>query len=225
MSTLDELWIEYRAAEGRGVRAEYLRALREFISAWQTAPATTRARWLTSYFEAGIIDSDRVRTLLLEEVLLPELVARARAGHECARRRTATLLERRPHERAWGAYHELGWRGLVDELLAASPGDEGLRRAALEQDLDYLRYTLHELPSGVLYGHDGASVAECDELLAWLDELEGSMRTLERAEYRPLIAEARRHYAAYRAYLGAGRVEGGYTAYLARAGLDDPARE
>lgn len=38
--------------------------------------------------------------------------------------------------------------------------------------LDYYKYTLHELPAGVLYGANGASLKECADLMKGTYELE-----------------------------------------------------
>ncbi|MCW1921830.1 hypothetical protein OKA05_04655 [Luteolibacter arcticus] len=62
-------------------------------------------------------------------------------------------------------------------------------------------YALHELPLGVLYGHDGATIEECGELL---EELEGYERLADQVGHegdRDLISKARFHIPAYRQYL------------------------
>jgi len=35
----------------------------------------------------------------------------------------------------------------------------------------FLEYTVHEWPSGILYGNDGASIGQCDEILESIKEL------------------------------------------------------
>jgi hypothetical protein len=61
-------------------------------------------------------------------------------------------------------------RGLLREALRVDPSDVKARRGLIENEARYLQYTIHELPAGVLYGHNSASIEECSELLSQLAE-------------------------------------------------------
>ncbi len=91
----------------------------------------------------------------------------------------------------------------------------------------YLEYTLHELPDGVLYGADGATEQECDELLALLLEFKAHVRLIGQLDiYAELVRDCEMHYAAYRDYLRTGRPEGSYEVYLAgRCGAEPNATD
>ncbi|MDR3263615.1 MAG: hypothetical protein LBT30_04825 [Clostridiales bacterium] len=64
----------------------------------------------------------------------------------------------------------------------------------------YFEYTLHELPHGILYGADGATEAQCIELLSLLDRYEIVCKNLQ-AEQKALIDKCRYYYGAYKNYL------------------------
>ena len=76
-------------------------------------------------------------------------------------------------------------------------------------------YALHELPAGVLYGHDGATIEQCDELLVELSDYERlAMEFGAEEEDRELIAQSRFHIPAYRRYLLEGGRDANYETFL-----------
>jgi hypothetical protein len=100
-------------------------------------------------------------------------------------------------------------------LLLRATQDDSTDARAKKRLLTIMRsrfdYVLHELPSGVLYGYDGATIKQCDELMEQLSDYERLARELgsEDADTE-LIAEARFHIPAYRQYLSE---RGRYTSY------------
>lgn len=89
---------------------------------------------------------------------------------------------------------------LIIKGLNISPDDKQLLEMYEQDRKNYIRHTLHELPSGVLYGMDGASIEECSELLEVANEYEkvcGKLK-LDRSE---LIQECKFYYAGYKDYL------------------------
>lgn len=92
-------------------------------------------------------------------------------------------------------------RALLELALVHDPEDSRARRALIGAELRGMEYSLHEVPSGVLYSH-GATAEECSLMLAALPRFE----TLLKAEgvethFREGLAYARFHYTAYRDYL------------------------
>ncbi len=90
-------------------------------------------------------------------------------------------------------------------LRAATRHDPTDRQSVLrliDKFSDRLRYAVHEVPAGVLYGFDGASPEQCEELERELDEF-CRLVDEEGLEYRysELIRKCRRHFRAYRNYL------------------------
>lgn len=89
-----------------------------------------------------------------------------------------------------------------------------------EQLLSYLRYTLHELPMGVLYDADGADENQCRELMQETYRLESLAQTLG-IEISAFIGVCRWHYERYPHYLSRHRHFGNYAAYMHKHGAPD----
>lgn len=79
--------------------------------------------------------------------------------------------------------------------------------------LDYYKYTLHELPAGVLYGANGASLKECADLMKGTYELE-ELAVIVGNDISEFLSVCRWHYERYAHYLGRQRHFGSYPAYL-----------
>ena len=81
--------------------------------------------------------------------------------------------------------------------------------------LRYLEYTLHELPTGVLYDANGADEKKCAELMSDTYKLEALAK--ERGEdLSEFIAACRWHYERYPHYLSRHRHFGSYASYMAK---------
>lgn len=78
----------------------------------------------------------------------------------------------------------------------------------------YLKYTLHELPAGVLYDANGADEQKCAELMrdTYRLELLSAKLGIDCAEF---IAACRWHYERYPHYLSRQRHFGNYAKYIA----------
>jgi hypothetical protein len=89
---------------------------------------------------------------------------------------------------------------LLEKGLNLSPDDRELLELSESKTRNYLTYTLHEMPTGVLYGANGASIEECDELIQEVEKYEIVCNKLQRDESE-LIEECKFYYSAYKAYL------------------------
>ncbi|WP_077038463.1 hypothetical protein [Pelomonas sp. KK5] len=85
----------------------------------------------------------------------------------------------------------------------------------------YLEYTLHELPAGVLYGHNSANEQECAELMEATYQLE-RLATERGVDLSEFLGACRWHYERYPHYLGRQRHFGNYANYMAKH--DAPAK-
>jgi hypothetical protein len=204
---LEELWQTYIDAERKGIRADALRALAAAVDALLELPRDERHSWVLRVASdfAGDNCGFPLRTPLFRKVILPELAAGTLAGEPSCARLLAHfdqfLLRVGPGECALPEAL-CSRRGLLAEALRLEPSDSRARAALVEWDARYLVYTLHELPSGVLYGHDGASVDQCEELLQLLEEFKDHVSVLGRDDdFKALIADCAFHYQMYRQYL------------------------
>ena len=79
--------------------------------------------------------------------------------------------------------------------------------------LDYLQYTLHELPTGILYDANGADANKCAELMQdtyLLEELANKLQI----DILEFIALCRWHYERYPHYLSRHKHFGSYENYM-----------
>lgn len=72
------------------------------------------------------------------------------------------------------AHAELAWvteHQLTNKYLTYYPADQWA--TAKKRDLlsQWLAFTIHEWPNGVLYGMDGATLEQCDEIIVAVEEL------------------------------------------------------
>jgi hypothetical protein len=90
-----------------------------------------------------------------------------------------------------------------------------VEKAEYTKMLQYLEYTLHELPAGVLYDANGADAKKCLELMQDTYRLE-QLAVVVGADISEFIATCRWHYERYPHYLGRQRHFGTYAAYMAK---------
>jgi hypothetical protein len=86
-------------------------------------------------------------------------------------------------------------------------------RARYWHDRDWLTAALHELPSGVLDGTDGASASACHEMLAGLEEFARLCTRLGLDDHQEFIRGCRWHLERYPHYLSRRRHFANYESY------------
>lgn len=202
-----DLWNAYIAAEQRGVRSECHGALRAFLDSLESVSQAKRNRWAL-WLAAQVVDEQvtiPIRMPLFREAVFPSL--------------EVAVAERVPGAARWLAgftQHFSKCSDLHQRLADGTLTEYTLLKKALEHDsndnqsrqklLDLLaaefRHSLHELPSGVLYGQNGASVHECQEMREHVDEFIFHAERLGVIDrYSELLAECRLHYRTYADYL------------------------
>lgn len=82
-----------------------------------------------------------------------------------------------------------------------------------EKLLQYLEYTLHELPAGVLYDANGASETKCAELMSETQRFEALSAALG-IDNSKFIESCRWHYERYPHYLSRQKHFGSYSNYI-----------
>jgi hypothetical protein len=212
------LWKEYLRAEQVRVRPEMMSALDRFIDRLLQLPP---AQWHPWAKEIAADVSDRgaetpVRFPLFRRVLLPALVDGVLRGEPgCARWLASfeSLLLHTPEARLPSKLQTAA--GLLAEAVRIDPTDQLARKRLVERLASYLEYTLHELPSGVLFGMNGATIEQCAELQSCVADFRAHVAALgEENRHADLIHECAFHYAAYADYLRASPVPGGYEGFL-----------
>ena len=200
------LWRDYLAAEAQGLRAGAMATLRAFVAALQDGPAAQRQAFATEFCrlvaDEGVTLPRRVP--LFAGVLAPYLLSAYERGEEQAGRRLAFF-----RDRFWSLplSHPLRRSApstlyLLREAFQQNPADASAREMLLGYLRDQFRYAIHEVPAGVLYGFDGATVAQCWE---WEEDL-AFFRAVAKAhgvtaQYEADIHEWTFHFHGYADYL------------------------
>lgn len=91
-------------------------------------------------------------------------------------------------------------RELIDKGLQINAEDKEMLEILEDDSRNFLRFTIHEIPSGILYGMDGANEFECDELLGLLKEYKEVCEKLS-IDRTKLIEECKFHFENYKRYL------------------------
>jgi len=217
-----KLWAVYEGAENRAPRAEKLRALVAFLDALETSTPTDWFPWARSIAEQVV---DHGHTLVIRRPLFLRAVFPALlAGYEarlpgCARwlAGLADHLRSNPECCEKLRLEEATELGLLWAAIRDDPADRCSRLRLIEKVADRLRYSIHEVPSGVLYGIDGASPEQCQNLE---EELEEFCRLVAQEamqdRYSELIRACRLHFLGYRDYLLHREKYESYAAYLSQ---------
>lgn len=79
---------------------------------------------------------------------------------------------------------------------------------------DWLDYTFHELPTGVLWGPDGATSAQCRDMLSDVDAFATFCERLGLDDHAEFIDASRWHLDHYPHYLGRRRHFVDYSTYV-----------
>lgn len=217
-----ELWDAYQRVEARAPRAEKLLALGAFLDCLAESPEHEWRSWAWWIAERVVDKGEalRIRMPLFERAIFPALLTGYRTDQlGCARwlAGLCQLLYRSRGCREQLPEEERSEWGLLRAAIRCDSEDRWARRRLLENLVHELRFSLHELPAGVLYGMDGASPEQCRELELILHEF----RTLaakegQEPQYADLIDACRFHFRAYRAYLLNPMDCRNYAQYLAR---------
>lgn len=219
-----QLWGVYEAAEGRGTREDKLRALGAFLDSLAESATSEWFPWARA-LAARVVDEGLpiiIRRPLFVQAIFPALLAGHREGMPGCARWLAGLSDhvvRNRDCRAQLPETERSESGLLRAALRADANDRPSRRRLIEVVAQQLRYSLHELPSGLLYGMGAATPEQCRELEGELAEFQGWVAEEGQEElYRELVGRCRFHFRAYRDYLLNRGKHLSYANYLEQAG-------
>jgi len=216
------LWEAYQRAESRAPRAEKLIALEAFLDALLASPNTAWFPWARSIAEQ-VVDQGLdfiIRQPLFERAVFPALAAGYREGLSGCARWLTGLAQQLRHSPACLQHlkpQEATELALLRSAIRHDPADLQSRLRLIERIAERLRYSLHELPTGVLFGMDGATPEQCVELEEELNEFCGLV--LEEGmepRFAELIQACRLHFPAYRDYLLNRERHGTYAEYLSQ---------
>ena len=189
------------------LRANKVKAMQAFLVAFETEEP------LSLNEIKMLMGSIPIRQLVFEQLIYPTL----NGGIEAESIEAVNLmLELIQHVYAFQSRRE-EWKyyanDLIDIGLRLDPLDNRLRKMKYDSAVQFLSYSIHEVPIGVLWDNDGANEIQCQELLEYADEFEQLSQSLSRDDSE-LLAQCRYYYRSYAAYLAARASYANFAAYL-----------
>lgn len=114
---------------------------------------------------------DRIHHILWRDIVFPELEPRIKDDTRAMKALVETiqnLSSSVAHDKKLG-YITAG--ELTCKILELEPNNDWARKKRVIQLNNWLAYSFHEWPTGVLNGINGASVEDCDSILTHINEL------------------------------------------------------
>lgn len=157
------LFEQYEVAKTRGDQRLAANLIADFIGTFATDEE--REEWTRWYLNNGAI-GHAVRRELFEQVVFPVLLA----GYQRSDPWCVEMLERYA-ENLYKAEHlwsQIGYQTkmqLAERRLELTPNDIETKERLLKNFINWFQYSEHEWPAGILYGADGATEPQCQEIL------------------------------------------------------------
>ena len=192
-----EKYREFSDLRESGLRKDANRAAREFVAEYKENPDTSFVSQICESVDHKMnhhIWSGVVLPLYREDTRDPIAI-------KCLIETVQNLYSDQSAHRSLDWITE--WQ-LVDQYLELVPDDPWATNKKKALLVGWLAYSIHEWPSGVLYGNDGATASQCQEILSAVDEL----RELDHdAEYADLCEDVQAKTLQYRDKLLAAETE------------------
>lgn len=160
-----EYFEQYCDLKQRGLKQEARKLLLAFISSFQDLAEKTA--WTKAYLHIWEKENaHKIRYELYEAVIFPALLHGYRQQELWGVKgliQTAQNFYQAPQ--LWSQIDQKTDWTLLEEAQALAPDDESLRQQLISKNIRWFDFCQHEWPAGILYGQDGASIAECEEIL------------------------------------------------------------
>ena len=157
------LYEEYARLLAAGCRKEAAVVLRAFIQAFNSF--SEREQWTGAFLRTHAFGA-KIRHELYAEVIFPVLLAGSK-------RKDAWSLYwlAGTSQNLYGArqlHEQVGFKDatqLLKDAFAVDPNSISVRLALLDSLLSRFAHAAHEWPRGILWGMDGATLEQCNELM------------------------------------------------------------
>jgi len=216
---LQEQLSKYQEAEANGIRKIFLKELSEFVSMLLDSADSEYRTWVYE-LSKQVIDRKSgfpIRAPLFEQVIFPILYEGFKLKEPNTARWLAgfsqNIYESKSVRNKLGEnYAEIYF---LRRALEHDPADKLAKQKLIVIAAQQLVYSIHEVPSGVLWGCDGASIEDCDELILSLADFQALVKDEpESEEYEQLINDCAFHYREYKSYLAQRDGHKSYAQYL-----------
>ena len=183
-----------------GQKKQATKPLRHFIASFEDSKDIEKWVWANlNQLATNTNAHSRIRHEIFCELVYPTL----KAGYG-ADDFTSTLWLAKLSQNLYQApniHQELAWvseMALLYQCHALKPTDNEASRLLLKGIVKFLQYSEHEWPSGILYGKDGATLAQCEEIAA---EVELALSLDKNTEYTVFLKRYTKKLAQYQAEL------------------------
>jgi hypothetical protein len=163
--SLDEKYKQFVALKQYGPKHQVRMLAEDLIREYQAEPDEA---FLLRMCDACTHKMDH---MLWKRLVFPAMERRLDDDPKVVRALIKTVQNLYSDKEAWQRLGFITEMQLTQRLLELCPEDGWARQAKAAQLHRWLAYTIHEWPGGVLYGADGASMSECDEILSAVEEL------------------------------------------------------
>ena len=165
--TMYPAYAEFLQLTTRGLRDQANEKVQEVIRQYEDRPDPRFAYRLIEDRKGG-----RVNYSLYARIVFPVLHEGYRNDDVNAMTAMVKTVQNIYQDKA--IHEELKWitdAQLLRRILSHDPRNEWAREEYMRSQLHWLDYCIHEWPSGILYGQDGANISECDEIIEAVEEL------------------------------------------------------
>ena len=214
-----ELWNAYLETENLYLRSERNAALDRFLDSFTQLPDSTQYEWALQFVADPTLQNFKMRMPLFRRALLPHIaVAVENRVAGCARWLSKhAILVFKCREIVNDLSGDFTEQGLLLTALDQDASDDESRVRLVDLMSSHMEYTLHELPWGVLYGHDCATPSQCGEMLNELDDFIAHTDRLGcTSDYAELVSACHFHYDNYARYLADHAGASTYEEYISQ---------
>ena len=166
----NELYKQYKQYEALGLKDKAKMAVNEFIKSFQSEKE--KEEWVNKNFDNLETNRhSRIRHEIFEEIIFPVLMKQYQERNLNGMLRLAQSIQ---NLYSCEALHQktgyLTEGQICKDAFTLFPSSDEARRMYLKTKIKYFEYSIHEWPSGILWGNDGASLEEVKELEKSLKE-------------------------------------------------------
>ena len=182
----------------KGLKKEASRSLRAFISSVESQKEAEV--WVWEYLpKLSKNRHSRGRHELFHEIVFSVL----KAGYDDGDFKSTLWLGRLSQNlyQAKKLHVQLGYvteLGFYNQAYALEPENDEVRVLLLDSIVSWLQYTEHEWPSGILYGNNGATLEQCDEIAL---EVQRALSMDKEHQYSEFIKQYNKKLCQYRVRL------------------------
>ena len=197
-----EHYHEFREYEEKGLKKQASKSLRAFISSFKSDEEINE--WVWEHLPTMETNRhSRIRHEIFHELVYPIL----KSGYENNDFSSTLWLGKLAQNiyQAQQLHEELDWvteLSLYNKSHELDPSNDEARLLLLKAIVAWLEYSEHEWPSGILYGNDGATIEQCDEIST---EVQRVLKLDKEHSYSEFIKQYVKKLSAYRARLNKQR--------------------